>query len=193
MRRLVVALLVLALPAQADWKVEGAGKGLYFQGKPIMPLCLEQLPALRDGKAASLNLESCTTGENAYLAKLPVTLEGDSLNQEDGPNPAHDFGPSFNGYGWAAYTVLGRDGGRFLISMVSSGGGSGVFTDLYIMERHGDVLTQTRRLSGGDRCSSGLASAAVADGQFRLLRRGQVAETGAAARRACDAAPECVK
>lgn len=55
-----------------------------------------------------------------------------------------------------SYDVLAQDGEKFIVSTSESGGGTGIFSDIRILEVKGNTIEVVDNFAGGDRCTGGL-------------------------------------
>jgi hypothetical protein len=148
-RLVAVAALVCISPAiaQADWNARAPEKTFVYRGKPIDPRCVTAFSGI-NGAPSHVNLVQCT---------------GFGLVKRDG----HTFSvtdPDENSLSTAydSYEVLAQNGMHFVISTDWNGGGSGYFTDLFVVDRRGAILSVDKMLSGtGDRCNGGISGNSV--------------------------------
>jgi len=64
------------------------------------------------------------------------------------------------------YSHLGPKDGSDLLFVETSGGGSGLFSEIIGIKRTGNILQYARNYAGGDRCNGGISSAKLANGQL---------------------------
>lgn len=149
--RVAVALLVLCgVPAPA-----ANASGFTFHGRPIDPRCVAALVPMEAGAPQPVELARCT--------KSGKVTHVDSSFEVEEPDPAAVMGTPFD-----SYEILGRDGARFAIATLSSGGGTGRFTDLMIVRKSGARLVAEKiLLRGTDRCNGGLWDAKL-DGSLLI-------------------------
>jgi hypothetical protein len=142
-----------------------SGGEFTYNGKPMHPLCVEQAFQLTaDERTEPPKLSDCN--------QIPVVDDGIGPKVVKATNPTRDD----NGLLSVTYTqvdtgvtdeytfgykVLGHTGNTFLIYTASSGGGSGIFEDLSILEKTNDVLLFKKFILGGDRCNDGYITATV--------------------------------
>lgn len=133
-------------------------------GKAIDPLCFAQAweqPA--DG--AVIDLGKCSTAD---LVRVPPG---------DGYKPGKDaHGVAYRPADISAadmlvpafieYKYLGDAGMEHAVLLSESGGGTGMFTSLFLLRRDGESLRISRTVAGGDRCNNGLRRAAVENGSL---------------------------
>ncbi|WP_218018074.1 hypothetical protein [Sphingomonas azotifigens] len=68
--------------------------------------------------------------------------------------------------GYFYYAYVGKVGGTDILSLRSSGGGSGHFTALVGVRQDGRLLRWVRDYAGGDRCNGGISNESVSNGKL---------------------------
>jgi|GEM_PF-2503092 len=135
--------------------------GFTWQGKPIDPVCLNA--GSNPDQGDEVDLATCTgsAGKDAW------TQPQDGLETfDDGA-----IGYTFKCEGgcmrapFVSYKNLGMAGGHHVIEVRESGGGTGVFSDVRLMDVRDGKLITVKVLGGGDRCNGGIADAHVENGK----------------------------
>lgn len=68
--------------------------------------------------------------------------------------------------GYFYYSYVGQSGGTDILSLQSSGGGSGHFTALVGVQHSGHFLRWVRDYASGDRCNGGISNARIVNGKL---------------------------
>lgn len=119
-------------------------------GRPVPVSCLEVLSGMDgDGPRASIDLRTC--GDPKRKPKA----------QADGW-----IGYEIPEGGYFYYAYVGTVGGTDILSLRSSGGGSGHFTALVGVRQDGRLLRWVRDYAGGDRCNGGISNESVSNGRL---------------------------
>lgn len=132
-------------------------QSLIYKGKPIDPLCFYQTGESQDSDA--INLTKC-----GLHTEQGRSLKGENNHLTDQGYLGYDFswdmdnGPEMQGYSY--YKPLGSVNQSILIQTVNNGGGTGEFTTLSLVKRHGNELTM-KTLAAGDRCNNGVDTASI--------------------------------
>ncbi len=122
---------------------------MMYAGKPIDSLCF----ANNESNSQTIDLKNCdaTTskytikGQNALLSKKGYT---GYIWQDP------EFSPGPEGYSY--YKFFPANDNKYWVYTINSGGGSGEFTAIYLVQRKdADTLT-VKNIAGGDRCNSGI-------------------------------------
>ncbi len=124
--------------------------GFTHAGRPVHPTCVSRLVV---GEP-----EAGVAWADCGHEPGPVTVKRGRLTWE---------GPSAPRGEEAAYRVLGRFEGAWLVEWEWCGGGSGVFSGLAVLRVEKDRLRVVRRVVSGDRCNGGLARAVLEQGTLR--------------------------
>ena len=115
-----------------------ASAAFVYQGRPVHPLCV-LFSQEGSSRGTPNELAECTDP-----ATIPEIKDGE----------AFVFLPERRGY--SGYRVLARQGDRFLLTLESSGGGSGAFSDLSWVKLETARIRDVKDVLGGDRCGGGL-------------------------------------
>lgn len=146
---LAFVFLTTSCAAGPVWSTVAPEKMFTYRGAPIHPGCLDS-GETKEGD--TIDLKTCTA--EAKKTYHRPTVKNGSVNadgiDETSPHPV-----------FASYSVLANNGSQFLLQTQWSGGGTGIFDGLSIVERQGDSLRLKKFITGGDRCVGGLASARV--------------------------------
>lgn len=157
---MAAAFAAVCLLALSACKKENAE--IAYNGKPLDPMCM-----MAAAEPEGVNLAECTGSvdktDDTKSAKGLETFEdgaiGYTFECEDGC-----MRPPF-----VSYKFIGRTDAGDVLKVTSSGGGTGVFSDVRVVTIEGDVLKQTI-INGGDRCNGGIDNVSV-DGQ--VVKYGQ--------------------
>ncbi len=100
----------------------------------------------------------------------PINTDG-IIMYEPGDEPANTMGFEYDEepmmrVPFFQYTFLGSNENIYYASVVESGGGTGIFTHIKVMEENDGVLKEIDAFSGGDRCNGGLAGSDFRDGKL---------------------------
>ena len=148
-RAALVLLLSCQTASAGTWVTQSPESAFTYRGKPVDPRCVGALMPMERGLPKSADLSRCTGPGKA-------TRDGNDFWIEE-PDPDAIMGTPFD-----SYEVLARNGSRFIVSMLSSGGGSGRFSSIVLVRREGDTLNAERFFTEiGDRCNGGIAGAHV--------------------------------
>lgn len=136
-----------------------------YQGKPISPLCILRIANGESNKAATVNLSNCTQNEKKYK------LEPDQSMIEKG-FIGYDYTKKNSKEAYAAtesayYKYLGKFKNFHVIYFISSGGGSGTFTSVFLLDRKGNNIKYAKNIIPvGDRCNGGIETVSLKDGKL---------------------------
>ncbi len=134
-----------------DWPPE-----MFYKGKPLPVDCLSSMGDTSHEKSVSLKV---CAAHDRKLKKAKVRLDSDdNLSSDDTVGYHATYGDSD---GYTYYKFLGRKDSKLIIYVFESGGGTGVFSSVIGVERHGDLLSFSKVYTYGDRCSGGVADAFV--------------------------------
>ena len=123
-------------------------------GRPVPVSCLEDLADL-EGDSRNMPIDLRTCG-NAKLRPKSQTDGSVGYDLPDG--------------GYFYYHYVGQSGGIDVISLESSGGGSGHFTELIGVRHSGHFIRLAKRYAGGDRCNGGISDEKVSNGKLTFDR-----------------------
>lgn len=140
----------MLLPVAAAAPPKAAPRLYRVAGRPVPVSCLEALAGM-DGDAQKQPIDLRRCGDPKRKPKV----------QADG-----SVGYDIPDGGYFYYAYLGQSGGVDILSLQSSGGGSGHFTALVGVKPGGHVLRWVRDYAGGDRCNGGISNAQVAKGRL---------------------------
>lgn len=146
---LVLALAMTPSIAAPAWNTVKAERTFIYAGAPIHPGCFDSMEA-KEGD--TIDLKSCTAAAKKDYFR-PTVKDGE-INADG--RDKEQMHPVFS-----SYRVLATRGTAFLIQTQMSGGGTGIFDGIEIVERQGDSLRLKKFITGGDRCVGGVNSAAV--------------------------------
>lgn len=141
---LLIILVILSTNIAAS-----QASDLNYQNKPIDPLCFSN----QDPSSNQIKLSNCgikteqgiISGHNTSLIKKGFY----------GFEFKYDDASQVNAYSY--YKIIGKVDNKWLIYTLNSGGGSGSFTNLLLVQRHKNNLT-IDFIAGGDRCNGGLSN-----------------------------------
>lgn len=137
-------------------------KDLLYQDKPIDGLCFYQ----SENPSAEIPLSKCglnagtdqkATGQNqSMLAKGFVGYDYNTFT--DGKkSPLPDA--------YSYYKVLGSKDNVYILYALNNTGGTGQFTNIFLVRRDGDSI-RVSSIAAGDRCNQGIADAQVSNQQL---------------------------
>lgn len=132
---------------------------LGYNGKPVDPLCFLQTWN-QDAEKPVIDLTACDNPDiarinDANLYTAPAGFNGAAYR------PANMAEADSAGVAFVEYRYLGNIGTNAAVLLRESGGGSGLFTTLYLLQRDGDKLNVVEPVAGGDRCNGGIVEAQV--------------------------------
>lgn len=157
----VLALIFGAMTANANaaapiWITGSPERNFTYQGKPIDPRCVAALVPTESNSPKEVDLGDCTKPGK-------VVRRGASFEIEE-PDPYAVMDTPFD-----SYEILASNGSRFVVSTLASGGGSGLFSDLFLIDKDRNRLTAEKFfMETGDRCNGGLAGAAIHGHQLQM-------------------------
>ena len=148
-------LALLAAPLRAAGAKPAA---LLIDGKPIDVTCLMPLANGDGSRLEPIDLRRCRNGDIVIKSRksFPDMIGFDYVEKDDREMSEPYF----------YYRFLGLYEGRSILFIVSSGGGTGRFTNLIALDRKGFMLEPTTEIAGGDRCNGGLSNASLAGGKL---------------------------
>lgn len=140
----------------------GVPRSLQYEGKPVDPLCFNQLWQQSDEKPA-IRLDNCNPG-----LYTPVE-DPDQYSAADGfigtAYRPSDIAPEhMPALAFIEYKNLGMIDDHSVVLIRESGGGTGLFTSLYLFRRDGANLHVVKNIAGGDRCNGGIETAHIDNG-----------------------------
>lgn len=121
---------------------------LKYHGKPIDPLCLTDF---QQNTQIKVNLATCGLKTHSDLREQKGSDANKILENQGYTGATYQAG-----YGYSYYRVVGHLQKSFIVETVSSGGGSGSFTNILQVKRQ-DASLEVRVLDGGDRCNGGIS------------------------------------
>lgn len=157
----VFCFLFNPIPVVAEGVTPLIPEDFKFQGKPISAFCLEA--ALNTGTIppSPINLDSCTAPDPKYILE---TADPKLVNK------------GFMGYqytiadttrgGYVYYKYLGKVNNNYIIYLLQNGGGSSLFSYVYLVSRNGNTIQLVRGIVGGDRCNGGINEIALKDSKL---------------------------
>jgi hypothetical protein len=148
----VFSTMLVSIAQAASPKV--APKLYRVDGRPVPASCLETLSSPERGaRQEPIDLRKC--GD----AKLkPKALDDGSVGYDE-PEAGWQGGYFY-------YSYLGRSGGIDILSLQSSGGGTGRFTQLVGVTHDGHFIRWAKDYAGGDRCNGGVSDEKVSNGKL---------------------------
>jgi hypothetical protein len=170
-----------------------ASPTLTYNDAPVDPLCFLQTWN-QDADNPVIDLAACDDPAivritDTGLYTPPADFRGAAYR------PAEMADDDDTGVAFVEYRYLGDVGGDAAVLLRESGGGSGLFTTLYLMHRDGDKLTVVRPVAGGDRCNGGLTAADIVGEELaydeNLTPMALYALGGGPDTEASDALPDC--
>jgi hypothetical protein len=157
---LACSVIVLFLTNQAN-NVIKFPKDLVFAGQILDPICVD---IIGEHEETPIRIDplDCRSPDYIYEEQLPRRPDLAQHMVHVSYRPV-DF--SMGGAGpFVAYKFIGTIAGGHILSVRSSGGGSGVFSALRLVRRVDDRLEVVHDFGGGDRCNGGIFDAAVTAG-----------------------------
>lgn len=137
---------------------------LMLDGHPLDPLCFQGNPERAGATELAADVADCRASEDVVSETDPAALAPDDRGWI-----AYEFGwadmPDIPLRGWVGWRYVGTVADGPVVETSYNGGGSGFFSAVMVVRRHGNRLERVRTLAGGDRCNGGVAGAAVAGGQ----------------------------
>lgn len=144
----VIFSTLLVSIAQASPKVPP--KLYRVDGHPVPVSCLEPLANLEGGTGKPpIDLRKC--GDQ----KLKPKAQADGSIGYEEPDGGYFY-----------YYYVGQSGGIDILSLQSSGGGSGRFTQLVGVKHDGHFVRWAKDYAGGDRCNGGVSDEKVSNGKL---------------------------
>ncbi len=141
-------------------------KEFQFNGKPISPLCIAQIANAESLESAQVNLAECSKEESKYrLVPDKSMLEKSYIGYDYTlKNSTEEYTPTESAY----YKYLGKFNNLHVIYFIYSGGGSGTFTSVFLVDRKDDTIKYSKNIVGmGDRCNGGIDTVSLNDNKLR--------------------------
>lgn len=147
----VSTMLVSAAQAAPQVAQPKVSPRLYrVDGRPVPVSCVEELTG-GDGDNGKTRIDLRTCGDPKPKPRA----------QADG-----SIGYQRPDGGYFYYSYIGKIGGVDVLSVLSSGGGSGQFTELVGVKHDGHFISWARHYAGGDRCNGGVSGEKVSNGNL---------------------------
>lgn len=153
--RVIAGILVIsistALASVASAAAPNMPAKLYrVDGRPVPVSCLEGLTSPEDDtRGTPIDVRTCGNTE----LKPKVQTDGSiGYDTTDG--------------GYFFYAYLGESGGLDILSLQSSGGGSGHFTQLVGVRHDGHLISWVKDIAGGDRCNGRISGERISGGNL---------------------------
>jgi hypothetical protein len=144
------AIFAVLVPA-AQAAPQKVPPSLYrVDGRPVPVSCLEALTAQEDdARKAPIDLRHC--GDPTLKPKT----QADGTVGYDEPQGGYFY-----------YRYVGVSDGVDVLSLQTSGGGSGQFTQLVGVTHDGQLVRWVKDYGGGDRCNGGISDERIANGRL---------------------------
>lgn len=158
MKKLLMLILcgIFTNQGMADKSPLPIPQDFMFEGKPIAPACIDHFFGVGTDDAISLQNDPCQKVKEAYNPeKIKEGLLG--YSSPDGSSRYYKY------LGEIHFQGL-KTPGYYLLYMEWSGGGTGYFTSISIVEHSHNTLRLVDTLASGDRCIGGVSQAAYKDG-----------------------------
>ena len=125
-------------------------KDLLFKGKPIEPIVIDRMANGDSSRFDPVDLRKYTLkSQKIHIEKRMGSPEKDEFGYS-----YRDKGSNQRSSPYTTYRVIADLGNhRHLILNNSSGGGSGHFSSLFVVEREGHFVKNVGEISGGDRAN----------------------------------------
>lgn len=154
---LVLLSMCIVNTAQAD--TSSLLSDFMYNGKPIDPLCFNQLEADK----STINLKDCgsakdgfeKSSENADLLKKGYY----GFNWKEKDSTSDIEGSSY-------YKVFDAGNNQYWVYSINNGGGSGTFTYIQLVKRENNDTMSYKAITGGDRCNGGVQDVSTQDYQL---------------------------
>lgn len=143
---------------QAVQKEAALPDALMVEGAPIDPMCFVMLGG---ETPTALTLKECGSNYEITDAQNAVDENGYVYAQYTTPGEVQNVRPSM-----IRYKYLGETKKGYNLLIESSGGGTGQFSSIYIVDRKEGGLGVVDVIAGGDRCNGGIESATVYEGEL---------------------------
>jgi hypothetical protein len=158
----IVALLFIPASSYAATRLPAE---LLFQSKPIEPMCIGQASSESDQNQAAkaVDLTKCAMPQSYRATKHNPYLIKQGYLGYDYEVPDAQGHWSYQGFHY--YRFLGKTKQGTFIETLNNYGGSGTFSAIQQVTRHGNFI-QLTTLAAGDRCFGGVADANVQGDQL---------------------------
>ena len=142
----VLSTMLASVASATDWRVPA--KFYRVDGRPVPVSCLETLVGPEDDtRTKPIDLQTCGNTE------LKPKVQADGAIGYDIPSGGYFY-----------YSYIGQSGDIDILSLQSSGGGSGHFTQLIGVRHGGHLVRWVKDIAGGDRCNGGISDETIAKG-----------------------------
>lgn len=120
---------------------------LMYQGKPIDSLCFS------DVSSNTIALRKCgSKNANYFIKGINSKLQKEGFIGYNWENRGISRGLQ----GYTYYHFYPAEKSKYWIYTLNNGGGSGDFTNIYLVERKDKETFSIRNITGGDRCNGGI-------------------------------------
>lgn len=136
-----------------------------YHGKPISAICIAELANGNSEGPTKVNLSECTREENKYkLVPYKPMIEKGFVGFDYTAKKSSD---SYEATESAYYKYLGMFKNSHVIYLVYSGGGSGSFTSVFLVDRKDDSIEYVKNIvATGDRCNGGISEVSLKDNKL---------------------------
>lgn len=157
---LFIGLVFLSSAASATKQFVPAD--LQYQGKPVDSLCFGNLA----DSGNQIDLKSCGATHEKYIVKGTQGLLGQKgYLGYDWQDPSV---PSGGAQGFSYYQFFEAGNHQYWIYAINNGGGSGNFTDIFLVKRMDANTLQVKSVAGGDRCNGGVQDVTLKNGKLNF-------------------------
>lgn len=161
---LFVFLLANTLQAQQ------VNSDLLFNGKPLEAIAIGKIANGDSSRKDPIDLEQYTPKNQKIV--IQENLDDLKENKIGYSYQYQDPDLASQGQSYDVYKVIADLGEhQYLVLVESSGGGSGQFTNLFVMKRSGDFIQNMKEIAGGDRANGGIVSADYKDGLVTVVEQ----------------------
>lgn len=126
---------------------------LLYNGKPIDSLCFSDVP-----QSNQIDLRNCGAAKSNFIVKegyAKLLSEGFiGYSWQDREMPSSPQGSTY-------YRFYPAGNSAFWIYSINNGGGSGDFTNIYLVKRQDENTLTIKSVDGGDRCNGGVENVTV--------------------------------
>jgi len=146
-----VAVFSMLLASVASAMAPRVPAKLYrIDGRPVPVSCLEALTGPEDDtRRKPIDVRTCRKTE------LRPKVQADGSIGYDIPDGGYFY-----------YSYIGRSGEMDILSLQSSGGGSGHFTQLVGVRHSGHLVRWVKDIAGGDRCNGSISGETISKGSL---------------------------